>query len=393
MGIPYSKRMENYGSDFIKEMFAAAVNPNIISFAGGAPAPELYPVEDFRQASDTAFAERGKAIMAYDVADGILPLREGIARDRMAPAGVQAGPEDIQVLSGSQQGIDYAARLFLDEGDTIICEDPTYLGALNSFNLYRPNYVTVPMDDHGMEMDALEKALQANPQAKFIYTVPEFQNPTGITMSLERRKRLMALAEQYNTLIIEDSPYNEIRFDGDRLPAIKSFDRKGLVIYLGSFSKILSPGLRIGWVSANEEILSKYRTLKEASDFQAGTTAQWQLAIYLRDNDLEAHIKNISAIYKSRRDAALATMEAEFPNHIKFTLPLGGFFSWISVPGVNTTQLFSRAVEEAKVAYVPGESAFATGVNTSNIRLSYSQMTEDKIKEGIQRLAQLLHSL
>jgi 2-aminoadipate transaminase len=391
MTVAYSTRMQGYGSDFIKEMFAAARNPDLISFAGGAPAPELYPLEAFRAASDKAFEEWGRTMLAYDGAEGILPLREIIANERMANMGVNVRPEDIRILSGSQQGIDFAARLFIDEGDTIVCEYPTYLGALNSFGAFHPSYVSVPMDDNGMIMEELEKTLIANPQAKLIYTVPEFQNPTGITLAGDRRKRMVELAEEHDVIIIEDSPYYEIRFEGDNIPAIKSFDTKGdRVIYLGSFSKTLCPGIRLGWACANFEILDRYRVMKEASDFQASTVTQYQVATFLRDNSLDELLNESRRVYKNRRDAALAAIREFFPDNVQYTVPQGGYFIWLTVPGINSTEMFLPAVNDIGVAYVPGESFFAGAEQTCNIRLSYSQMSEEKIHEGIARLAKLL---
>lgn len=391
MTVPYSKRMQGYGSDFIKEMFAAARNPDLISFAGGAPAPELYPLEAFRAASDKAFDEWGRTMMAYDGAEGILPLREIIANERMANMGVTVRPEDIRILSGSQQGIDFAGRLFIDEGDTIVCEYPTYLGALNSFGAFHPSYVSVPMDDNGMIMEELEKTLIANPRAKLIYTVPEFQNPTGITLAGERRKRMVELAEEHDVIIIEDSPYYEIRFEGENIPAIKSFDTNGdRVIYLGSFSKTLCPGIRLGWACANFEILDRYRVMKEASDFQASTVTQYQVATFLRDNSLDGLLDESRRVYKKRRDTALAAIAEFFPDNVQYTVPQGGYFIWLTVPGINSTEMFLPAVNDIGVAYVPGESFFAGADQTCNIRLSYSQMTEEKIREGIARLAKLL---
>ena len=391
MTVPYSKRMQGYGSDFIKEMFAAARNPDLISFAGGAPAPELYPLEAFRAASDKAFDEWGRTMMAYDGAEGILPLREIIANERMANMGVNVRPEDIRILSGSQQGIDFAGRLFIDEGDTIVCEYPTYLGALNSFGAFHPSYVSVPMDDNGMIMEELEKTLIANPQAKLIYTVPEFQNPTGITLAGERRQRMVELAEEHDVIIIEDSPYYEIRFEGDNIPAIKSFDTNGdRVIYLGSFSKTLCPGIRLGWACANFEILDRYRVMKEASDFQASTVTQYQVATFLRDNSLDKLLDESRRVYRKRRDAALAAIEEFFPDNVQYTVPQGGYFIWLTVPDINSTDMFLPAVNDIGVAYVPGESFFAEADQSCNIRLSYSQMNEEKIREGIARLAKLL---
>jgi 2-aminoadipate transaminase len=385
-----AKRMQGYGSDFIKEMFAAAKNPDMISFAGGAPAPELYALEAFRAASDKAFEVHQRTIMAYDGAYGVSALREFIASQWMPRAGVNITADDLLILSGSQQGIDYAARLYLDEGDTVIVEHPSYLGALNTFSALRANYVSVDTDVNGMRMDALEEALIANPQAKLIYTVPDFQNPTGITLAEDRRRKMVELAEQYDVMIIEDSPYYEIRFEGDFIPAIKSFDKADRVIYLGSFSKTLCPGIRLGWVVASKAVIERYRVLKEATDFQAGTVAQYQAATFLADYSLDEHLKTSRDVYRGRRDAALAAIEQTFPDEVSFTRPSGGYFIWVEAPGINATEMVVYAMNEIGVAYVPGESFYASDPRVDTLRLSYSQMTEDKIGEGIGRLGRLL---
>ena len=382
--------MQGYGSDFIKEMFAAAKNPDMISFAGGAPAPELYALEAFRAASDKAFEVHQRTIMAYDGAYGVAALREFIASQWMSRTGVNITPDDLLILSGSQQGIDYAARLYLDEGDTVIVEHPSYLGALNTFSALRANYVSVDTDVNGMRMDALEEALVANPQAKLIYTVPDFQNPTGITLAEDRRRKMVELAEQYDVVIVEDSPYYEIRFEGDFIPAIKSFDAHDRVIYLGSFSKTLCPGIRLGWVVASKAVIERYRVLKEATDFQAGTVAQYQAATFLADYSLDEHLKTSREVYCGRRDAALAAIEQTFPDDVSFTRPQGGYFIWVEAPGINATEMVVYAMNEIGVAYVPGESFYASDPRVDTLRLSYSQMTEDKIGEGIGRLGRLL---
>lgn len=386
----YAKRMHGFGSDIVEKMFAVALDPEIISFAGGAPAPELYPLDDFRKASDAAFEEYGRTMVAYDGARGIAGLRDYIADKRMQAVGVEAGPDDIMLLSGSQQGADYAARLLVDEGDTIIVEAPSYLGTLNTFSAFRPNYATVGMDENGMIMEELEAVIEANPNAKLIYTVPDFQNPTGITMSAERRKRLVEIATAAGIPIVEDAPYTDISFDDSRVPSVKSFDKSGIVIYLGSFSKIVSPGLRLGWACAHPEIIFKYRKLKEATDLQSSTITQYQLLKYLQMYDLDAHIQNLIGAYRDKRDAILEALEEHMPDYVSYTRPHGGFFTWLIVPGINATELFVKACTEAKVAYVPGEGAFVNGEGKDTIRLSYSQMTPEKIKIGIPRLAALI---
>ena len=385
-----ARRMQGYGSDFIKEMFAAAKNPDMISFAGGAPAPELYALDAFRAASDKAFQVHDRAIMAYDGAYGVAALREFIASRWMTRTGVHVTADDILILSGSQQGIDYAARLYLDEGDTVIVEHPSYLGALNTFSALRAKYVSVATDAEGMRMDALEAALIAHPEAKLIYTVPDFQNPTGITLAADRRLRMVELAEQYDVMIIEDSPYFEIRFEGEFIPSIKSYDKSDRVIYLGSFSKTLCPGIRLGWVVASKAVIERYRVLKEATDFQAGTVAQYQAATFLADFDLDQHLVTSRNVYRGRRDAAFAAIEQTFPDDVSFTRPEGGYFIWVEAPGINATEMVVYAMNEIGVAYVPGESFYASEPRLDTLRLSYSQMTEDKIGEGIGRLGRLL---
>jgi len=385
-----ARRMQGYGSDFIKEMFAAAKNPDMISFAGGAPAPELYALDAFRAASDKAFQVHDRAIMAYDGAYGVSALREFIASRWMTRTGVHVTADDILILSGSQQGIDYAARLYLDEGDTVIVEHPSYLGALNTFSALRAKYVSVATDAEGMRMDALEGALIAHPEAKLIYTVPDFQNPTGITLAADRRLRMVELAEQYDVMIIEDSPYFEIRFEGEFIPSIKSYDKSDRVIYLGSFSKTLCPGIRLGWVVASKAVIERYRVLKEATDFQAGTVAQYQAATFLADFDLDQHLVTSRNVYRGRRDAAFAAIEQTFPDDVSFTRPEGGYFIWVEAPGINATEMVVYAMNEIGVAYVPGESFYASEPRLDTLRLSYSQMTEDKIGEGIGRLGRLL---
>ncbi|MGD2008940.1 MAG: PLP-dependent aminotransferase family protein [Cellvibrionales bacterium] len=385
-----ARRMQGYGSDFIKEMFAAAKNPDMISFAGGAPAPELYALDAFRAASDKAFQVHDRAIMAYDGAYGVAALREFIASRWMTRTGVHVTADDILILSGSQQGIDYAARLYLDEGDTVIVEHPSYLGALNTFSALRAKYVSVATDAEGMRMDALEEALISNPEAKLIYTVPDFQNPTGITLAADRRLRMVELAEQYDVMIIEDSPYFEIRFEGEFIPSIKSYDKSDRVIYLGSFSKTLCPGIRLGWVVASKAVIERYRVLKEATDFQAGTVAQYQAATFLADFDLDQHLVTSRNVYRARRDAAFAAIEQTFPADVNFTRPEGGYFIWVEAPGINATEMVVYAMNEIGVAYVPGESFYASDPRLDTLRLSYSQMTEDKIGEGIGRLGRLL---
>ncbi|MBN7797819.1 PLP-dependent aminotransferase family protein [Parahaliea mediterranea] len=385
-----TSRIELGGSDVVEQMFAAARDPELISFGAGVPAPDLLPVEAMSRATVRAFQTFGATMLNYDGSYGLQPLRHYIATQRLAGLNIQASADDICILSGSQQGLDLIARLFLNDGDSIIVEAPTYPGAINTFAPFHPRYITVGMDAEGMKMDELEAALRANPDTKFIYTVPDYQNPSGITMSLERRRKLVALARQYGVLIVEDSPYCELGFDNEKMPAIRSLDDNGLVIHLGSFSKILSPGVRIGWVCAQADIIKLFRRAKEAADFQSCTTTQYMLLQYLQDNDLDQLIKNNNRVYRERRDACVDALADSMPGNVRFTRPDGGFFCWLTVDGVNTSELLMRAIQTARIAYVPGESAFANGGDHNTIRLSFSQKEPHEIKDGIHRLAELL---
>jgi DNA-binding transcriptional MocR family regulator len=267
------------------------------------------------------------------------------------------------------------------------------LGALSAFRAYQPKFVEVPMDEEGMIIDELEKALAANPKAKFIYTIPDFQNPTGRTLTLERRKRLMELATKYEIPVVEDNPYGELRFEGEILPSLKCFDPKNLVIHLGTFSKIFAPGLRLGWVIAEPEILGKYNVVKQGADLQCSSFAQREVNKFMDMFDIEAHIETIKKLYWNRKNLMIDTMRKEFPSHTTFTNPKGGLFAWATFPKeIDAADLLKKALEQ-KVAFVPGEPFYPNGGNANHCRLNYSAMPEDKIVEGITRLAKVLKSM
>jgi len=392
MSVKFAKRMEYIKGSAIRELLKLTEQPEIISFAGGLPAPELFPIEEMKQVSLRVLDTDGKAALQYSPTEGYMPLRRMIS-ERMKKIEVEVPPEQILITSGSQQGLDFSGKVFLDEGDTVICESPSYLGALNAFKAYLPRFVEVEMDQDGMRMDALEKALQENPNAKFIYTIPDFQNPTGITMSLERRKKLVELAVKYNVPVVEDNPYGELRFEGEKLPAIKHFDTTGIVIFLGTFSKIFSPGLRIGWVAASPEIVRKYVLVKQGADLQCNSMAQREAAVFMEMYDIEKHIEKIIEVYRRRRDLMIETMKKEFPEGFTFTYPSGGLFTWVEMPeGLDAAEVLKKALEE-KVAFVPGGTFYPNGGNENHCRLNYSCMPEDKIVEGITRLGKVFRNL
>lgn len=389
MAIKFAKRMEGIKASEIRELLKLTTRPEIISFAGGLPAPELFPIEEMKKVTIKVLEEQGKQALQYSTTEGHQPLREKIARS-MNIFGIQAEADDILITSGSQQGLDFSGKIFLNPGDVVVCESPSYLGALNAFKAYECEFVEVPTDDHGMIMEELEKVLANTPQARMIYVIPDFQNPTGKTWPVDRRKRLVELANQYDLPIVEDNPYGQLRFEGEIPPSIKSFDTEGRVIYLGTFSKTFCPGLRIGWVFASPEILNKYITVKQGADLQASSISQRELDMFLDMYNLDEHVEKIKSIYRKRRDLMLNTMKELFPQEVKFTYPEGGLFTWVELPEhVNARDLMVKALER-NVAFVPGGSFFPNGGHENTFRMNYSNMPEDKIVEGIKRLAEVL---
>ena len=393
MTVRFADRMNGIKSSIIRELLKLTEDASIISFAGGLPAPELFPTEELQAVCVKVLQEEGRSALQYSATEGYKPLREKIA-ERMTRQGMKVAADDVLITSGSQQGLEFSGRIFLNEGDIVICESPSYLGALNAFNVYRPKFVEITMDDDGMIIDDLEKALEKNHEkTKFIYVIPEFQNPTGRTMSLERRKRLIELANKYDIPVVEDNPYGELRFEGEVIPSIKSMDTKGLVIHLGTFSKIFCPGYRLGWVVANPEILSKYITVKQGADLQSSTISQREVNRYMEMYSLDEHVEKIKALYKKRKNLMVQTMKEEFPQTVKFTNPQGGLFTWLELPeGVDAAEVFKLAIAQ-KVAFVPGEPFYPNGGHANHARLNFSSMPEDKIVEGIKRLGKVLKNL
>ena len=390
MAVKYAKRMDLFKKSELGEILKLIEEPDIISFAGGLPASELFPVEEMKKVSVKVLDENGEEALQYSGSQGYLPLRNHIAKRMNEKGKTNVKAEDILVTSGSQQALDFAGNVFLDEGDIVLCESPSYLGALNAFKGYKPRIMEVPTDKEGMITEGLEKILKENDRVKSIYVIPDFQNPTGVTWSLDRRKKFMEVVNKYEIPVIEDNPYGELRYEGEFLPALKSFDTKGLVIYLGTFSKIFCPGYRLGWTCASKDILQKFITCKENSDLQTSTIGQRELSKYIDDYDLDEHVEKIKSTYKKRRDLMLDCMEKEFPEGVSFTHPHGGLFTWVKLPEkLNAQDLMKKCVEN-KVAYVPGGFFFPEGNKENYFRLNYSSSKEEKIVEGIKRLGDVL---
>ena len=386
----YSKRVPADGTDAVGAILQAAADPKIISFAGGLPAPELFPVKEMKAAVDKVFEEHGQEAMQYGAAKGVTALREVIQQHVKEKENVDSELDNVLVTTGSEQALDLVGKAFVDPGDTVLVEQPTYLCALDVFRSYGANFASVEMDEDGMKMDALEEALKANPNTKLIYTVPNFQNPTGRTMTEKRRKQLAELAEKYDVYVLEDNPYGEIRFSGQHVPAVKSFDKSGHVFYMSTFSKTLAPGFRLGWLVADKAVVNKLTVLKQSADLHTDNLAQFAVAQFFADNDVDAHVKEISALYGKRKDLMLEGIKKYFPEGVKYTDPEGGMFLWVEVPGVDdTVQLFKECLEH-DVAFVPGDPFFAGEVQPGAFRLNYSNMKEDQIEVGLKRLGAAL---
>lgn len=388
--IKFSSRMDLLKGSAIRELLALANKPEVLSFAGGMPAPELFPVEKIKAATDAVLNEQGRVALQYTSTDGFLHFREQIAERMGTKNGIKTDASHILVTSGSQQGLDYSARVFCDKGDVIIIESPSYLGALNAFKACEPNFVAIPTDENGMIMEELEKVLATTDNVKMIYVIPDFQNPSGRTWPIERRQQFMEIVNKYEIPVVEDNPYGELRFEGENMPALKSMDTKGLVVFLGTFSKILAPGYRLGWVCADGEILAKYNFMAQAAALQASTEAQLVVSKFIDMYDLDEHVAAIKDCYRKRRDVMLETMQKEFPPEAKFTFPNGGLFTWVELPDYIDTKEMAKQCLERNVAYVPGDGFFPDAGHNNCLRLNYSNMPEEKIIQGMTILGEVI---
>lgn len=386
----FSERMNGMKASDIRELLKLTARPEVISFAGGMPAPELFPVEELTAAFNAVMAENSRVALQYGQTEGWAPLRKQIA-DRMEKINsIKTDPSNIILTAGSQQGLDFCGKLFLNPGDVVIMESPSYLGAINAFNAYQPNYVEIPTDENGMIMEELEKVLATTENVKLIYVIPDFQNPSGRTWPLERRQKFMEIVNKYGVNVIEDNPYGDLRFRGEFLPALKSLDTEGLVLYFGTFSKILSPGFRIGWICANSAIMEKLNLIAQAAVLQTATVNAMVVSKYLEMYDIDEHIAKILPVYKHRCELMISTMKETFPPEAKFTDPEGGLFTWVELPEyVNTRDLAAKALEQ-NVAFVPGSGFYPNGGNNHCMRLNYSGQSDERIVEGVKRLAALI---
>lgn len=394
MNYQFSEKVSQLQASAIREILKYTADPEVISFAAGNPAPEAFPIEAVKEISARMLdPEQGEpiSVLQYGITEGFTPLRN-LMKERMAAAQCfDAEREELIITSGAQQVMELACKSLCNAGDTLICEAPSFIGSLNAFKSYNVNLVGVPLDDEGMELNALEDALKANPNTKLIYVIPNFQNPTGKTTALERRKAIYALAQKYNTMILEDNPYGDLRFSGDHVPSIKTMDTDGRVIYAGSFSKILAPGIRVGYAIAPKEVIAKMVVCKQVSDVQTNNFGQMLAYYFMKRYDFDAHLAMLRGIYKQKCERMLGGMDAAFSKNITFTRPEGGLFVWCTLPqGSDMMGFCTRAVSEYKIAVVPGSAFMVSEADkTTSFRMNYSTPTDDAIDRGVEILGKL----
>lgn len=383
----FAKRTELLRASEIREILKITEREEVISFAGGLPAPELFPIEEMKQVTVSVLGEAGQKALQYSTTEGHEPLRKQIAErmNRKFRTRVNAG--NVLITSGSQQALDLLGKLFIDDDDVILCESPTYLAAISVFRSYRPRFIEVPTDEGGMVIEELEKILQTTDKVKMIYVIPDFQNPTGKTWPIQRRQAFVRLIQKYGIPVIEDNPYGELRFENEIPPSLQSMDNTGLVISLGTFSKTFCPGMRIGWMAADSKVIAKCVLIKQGVDLCTSLKTQMEIAHYIEHFDFEANIQKIIQVYRKRRNAMVDALAEMMPAGIKWTRPEGGLFLWLELPpAINAFELLQECLHY-NVAFVPGESFFPNGGVTNTLRLNYSNMPEDRIREGIKRLS------
>lgn len=385
----YAERMNDVRSSAVRDLFAAATRPDIISFSGGMPEISRVPIAEVIAATSAALNESGSEALQYGSSEGREPLRAFVC-ELMAEIGVRIRPGDVVVTAGAQQALDLLAKIFLDAGDVIITEGPTYLGALQAFSAYQPQVVCIPMDAEGMRTDLLADELERlGPRgAKFIYTIPNFQNPGGVTLTPARRRTLLELARTYDIPVIEDDPYGRLRFEGGHAKPLRALDEE--VIYLGTFSKIFAPGLRLGWTIAPHPILGKFLLAKQAADLCGSAYAQLTAERYFGGTRWRRVLQDLTRTYAERRDAMIAALQEHFPPEARWTVPQGGFFVWVEMPAfLDLKSILAEAVEHG-VTYVPGDAFFPDGRGRNCMRLAFCYAEPAAIDEGIRRLAEVL---
>lgn len=404
MSIPwddrYAMRTQRIGSSVIRELLKFTTQPDVISFAGGLPAAELFPLDAFQEASRRVLQEQGASALQYSITEGYLPLREWLCAS-YAQQGLQLHPDNILITTGSAQALYLSGKIFINEGDPVLVERPTFLGALQAWDGFQARYISVPLDEYGLRLDRLEQALRVGP--RFAYVIPTFQNPGGVTLPLERRQRLLDLLEHYGVPLLEDDPYSLLYYEETPPPSLLALEVKragnttvdqGNVIHTSTFSKTLAPGLRLAWVIGPREVIRRYVNAKQGIDLHTSSFVQQIVYQVIKDSFLQKHLPRLRQVYRCRRDALLAALEATMPAGVHWNKPQGGLFLWLQLPPhIDTTQLLETA-KQRKVAFIPGAAFYATHAETGHhaMRLNFSNVTESAIKEGVGRLAEVIRA-
>jgi len=384
----FAARMKSVPKSFIREILKVTQNPDIISFAGGLPNPRFFPVKEITEAATDVLSGTDISALQYGTTEGYPPLREYIAQRYREKRNINITADEILITNGSQQGLDLIGKVFVNKGDKIAIEKPAYLGAIQAFSIFEPRFFPVPLLEDGVDIEHLENVLNEN-SIKFFHTVINFQNPSGISYSESKRKELAELLKKYNTIVVEDDPYSDLRFSGTAPQSMRSL-LDSQAILLGSFSKTIAPGMRLGWICANHEIMDKLIIAKQASDLHSNSLCQRIVHKYLTDNDVNKHIETIINVYKKQKDAMITAIEKYFPSEVLFTRPEGGMFLWATLPEhLSALELFEKTVKE-NVVFVPGTPFYIDGGGTNNMRLNFSNADENIIEEGIKRLGQIL---
>lgn len=384
----FANRVSNVPQSFIREILKVTSNPNMVSFAGGLPNPSLFPVKEFEQCTASVFKKYGMQALQYAATEGLLPLREFIANRYKQRFDLDISPNQILITNGSQQALDLISKLFISPGDEILIERPGYLGAIQCFSMFEAKMLEVTLNEDGINTVELEEALMNN-NIKLFYGIPNFQNPTGISYTEEIRKRTASILARYGTILVEDDPYGEIAFTNEIAKPIYSYIPDQTIL-LGSFSKIVAPGLRLGWMVANPDIIKKATILKQASDLHSGNLSQYILHQFLDTYDLDKHINKIRTQYQQQRNAMLEGLHYHFPFGVKFTRPQGGMFCWLELPeGISARELLQKAIAE-NILFVPGDTFYASNPNNRTLRLNFSNIEEEKIDQALMKLGSLI---
>lgn len=391
MGLPWETLLGEFDrrarSSDIRDLLSVTAQPDVISLAGGLPAPELFPVEGLRASFNAAMDQDGAGALQYGPTEGYAPLRAYLA-ERLARRGIVAAPDEILLTTGSQQALDLLGKVLLHRQASIVVEAPSYVGALQAFSAHEPRYLTVPMDEQGLRTDHLARTLERAPlpTPSLLYSVATFQNPSGVTMSHERRQMLLDLCAVHGIPLVEDDPYGELRYEGDAVPPLRALPGGAETIFLGTISKILAPGLRLGWVVAPRPLIARLVIAKQSADLHTDSLVQRAVLHFCTHNDLDAHIAGLQAVYRERRDAMLAALERYFPAEARWTHPDGGLFLWVTLPeGMDARALLAAALEH-KVAFVPGTAFHVDGAGEYALRLNFSHAAPERLEEGVRRL-------